>query len=332
MDYRQPDAGEAVGHPVSPDRDLPLADRRAAGSAPPSRRWRDIFVRIFKSISADRIFLIAAGVTFYAILALFPGIGAIVSVYGLFADPSSIAGHLDTFSGFAPSGAVDVLRDQLMRLAHQNGATLGLGFAISLLIALWSSNAGISGLFDALNAVYEAKNQRTLFKFYATTLAFTAGTIVLALLSIGILVALPLVLSHVPNSGVTAMGLETIRWPILFVLVAFGLSVIYRFGPCRNAPRWRWIILSSVLATIVWLAASALFSWYVASFGSYNKTYGSLGAIFGFMTWMWVSTVVVLVGAKLDAELERRTTPDRAARPTETPAANQTSRFNPPRG
>ncbi len=288
-------------------------------------------VAVVGGVSADRIFLIAAGVTFYAILALFPGIGAIVSVYGLFADPSAIAGHLDTFSGFAPGGAVDVLRDQLTRLAHQNGAALGLGFAVSLVIALWSSNAGISGLFDALNMVYEEKDPRGLLKFYARTLAFTVGAVVLALLSIAVLVALPLVLDHIPNAGATAVLLKIVRWPILFLLAALGLSVIYRYGPYRSAPQWRWIIWSSVFATIVWLAASALFSWYVASFGSYNKTYGSLGAIFGFMTWVWVSTVVVLVGAKLNAELERRTAPDRAGGPRETRPANHTNPLGSPR-
>jgi len=330
MGYREQAARQAGADPASGDRADPFADQPPASSAPPSRGWLAIVVAVVKGISADRIFLIAAGVTFYAILALFPGIGAIVSVYGLFADPGTIAGHLDAMAGFAPSGAVDVLRDQLTRLAHQNGATLGLGFAVSLAIALWSSNAGISGLFDALNVVYEEKDQRGLLKFYARTLAFTVGAVILVLLSIAVLVALPLVLDHIPNAGATAVLLEMVRWPILFLLAALGLSVIYRYGPYRSAPQWRWIISSSVFATIVWLAASALFSWYVASFGSYNKTYGSLGAIFGFMTWMWVSTVVVLVGAKLNAELERRTAPDRAGAPPEARSANHLNPLSSP--
>jgi membrane protein len=136
-------------------------------------------------------------------------------------------------------------------------------------------------------------------------LAFTAGIIVLVLLSLAILIVLPLVLDHIAHPGVPPVLLKIIRWPILFVLIVLALSVIYRYGPSRSAPRWRWITWGSAFAAVAWLAVSALFSWYVANFGSYDKTYGSLGAIIGFMTWMWLSIVVVLVGAKLDEVLER---------------------------
>ncbi len=275
---------------------------------------KDVLLRVYRGISGDRILLIAAGVTFYAILALFPGIGAVVSIYGLFADPGGIVAHLDTLSGLAPGGAVDVLRDQLTRLVHQDRAMLGFGFAVSLVIALWSANAGVSSLFDALTAVYEEKEKRSLIKYYAMTLGFTGGAIVLVLISLAILIALPFVLDQIPNHGVASVLLKMIRWPILFVIMALVLSVIYRFGPSRSAPRWRWITWGSIFAATAWLAASALFSWYVANFGSYNRTYGSLGAIIGFMTWMWVSIIVVLVGAKLDAEMGRRTARGSAAR------------------
>jgi membrane protein len=242
-------------------------------------------------------------------LALFPGIAAIVSVYGLFADPSRIAAHLDALSGFAPGGAVEVLREELTRLAHQDRAALGFGFAVSLGFSLWTANAGVSALFEALTAVCEEKESRGLIRYYALTLAFTVGTIVLVLLSLAILIALPLVIEHIPDPGVTGALLKIIRWPILLVLVGVAFAVIYRYGPGRSAPRWRWITWGSGFAVIAWLAASALFSWYVANFGHYDKTYGSLGAIIGFMTWIWVSIIVVLMGAKLDTELERRGAP-----------------------
>jgi membrane protein len=275
----------------------------------PGRGWKDVLQGVYQGISEDRIFLVAAGVTFYAILALFPGIAAIVSIYGLFADPSRIVTHLDTLSGFAPSGAIDILREELTRLAHQDRAALGFSFAISMGISLWSANAGVSGLFAATTAVYEEKEKRSTVKYYAITLAFTAGAVVLVLLSLAILIALPPVLDHIADPSVPPLLLKVIRWPILFVLIVLALSVIYRFGPSRSAPRWRWITWGSAFAAIASLGASILFSWYVANFGSYNKTYGSLGAIIGFMTWMWVSIIVVLVGAKLNAELERRAAP-----------------------
>jgi membrane protein len=294
------------------DRVTGVVERREQSQTPsqvPGRGWKDVLQGAYHGISEDRIFLVAAGVTFYAILALFPGIAAIVSIYGLFADPSRIVTHLDTLSGFAPSGAVDVLREELTRLAHQDRASLGFSFAISMGISLWSANAGVSGLFAAITAVYEEKEKRSTVKYYAITLAFTVGAVVLVLLSLAILIALPLVLDHIADPSMPPLLLKIIRWPILFVLIALALSVIYRFGSSRIAPRWRWITWGSACAAIAWLAASALFSWYVANFGSYNKTYGSLGAIIGFMTWMWVSIIVVLVGAKLNAELERRAAP-----------------------
>jgi membrane protein len=280
----------------------------ASNPASSPRGWQAVLAAVFKGISADRIFLIAAGVTFYAILALFPGIGATVSIYGLFANPNTIASHLDTLSGVAPGGGVDVIRDQLTHLAQQNGTALSVGFAVSLVIALWFANSGMTGLFDALNAVYEEQEKRSLLQYYAATLMFTVGGIVLVLVSIAIIVALPVVLNVIPNASITAILIKIIRWPVLFALIASALTLIYRYAPCRETPQWRYVIWSSLIATAVWLGLSALFSWYVASFGSYNKTYGSLGAIFGFMTWMWLSMVVVLVGAKLDAELERGST------------------------
>jgi membrane protein len=289
----------AMDHPFAP------TGREAEAPAPPAPRWQDIALAVYNGISADRIFLVAAGVTFYAIVALFPGIGAVVSIYGLFANPGTIASHLDTLSGVAPGGAVEVIRGQLTHLTHQNGTTLGIGFGVSLAVALWFSNSGMTGLFEALNAVYEEKEQRSLLKYYATTLAFTAGAIVLVLAAVAVFLALPVALNFIPNASVVTILLEIVRWPLMFLLVAGAIIAVYRYGPCRSAPQWRWILSSASLAALFWLGVSALFSWYVANFGSYNKTYGSLGAIFGFMTWMWLSMVVVLVGAKLNSELER---------------------------
>ena len=304
--------------PISAEGDGALGQARPGGQTPtpspiPQPGSTNLLLRVFYGISEDRIMLIAAGVTYYVILALFPGIAAIISIYGLFADPSSIAAHLDTLSSFAPGGAVDVMQGQLTHLAHQNRAALGFGFAVSMVFSLWTANYGVSALFEALTAVYEEKEKRGLVKYYATTFAFTVGTIVLVLLSLAILIALPLVLDHIAHPAAPPALLKIIRWPILFVLVVLALSLIYRYGPSRSAAQWRWITWGSAFAAVSWLAASALFSWYVANFGSYNKTYGSLGAIVGFMTWMWVSIFVVLVGAKLDAELERPTAPVKSA-------------------
>ena len=169
---------------------------------------------------------------------------------------------------------------------------------------MWSANSGIKALFDSLNVVYEEEEKRSFIRLNALTLTFTIATIAFLLIALASVVALPVMLNHLPASGVTGQLLNIARWPILLVLVAVGLTLIYRYGPSRTEPRWQWITWGGGFAAVFWLAASALFSWYAANFGSFNKTYGSLGAIIGFMTWMWVSTIVVLVGAKLNAEIE----------------------------
>jgi membrane protein len=273
----------------------------------PARGWKDILLRVCGGISDDRILANAAGVTYYALLALFPGIAALVSVYGLFADPNTIISHLDAIAGFAPGGAIDVIRDQLTRLAAQGSTKLGLSFIVGLVISLWSANSGIKALFDALNVVYEEKERRSFIRLNAVTLSFTVVTMGFLLVALVCIVALPVALNYLPLWGVTGLLLKIARWPMLLILVALGLTLIYRYGPSRSEPRWQWITWGSVFAAIAWLGASALFSWYAANFGSFNKTYGSLGAIIGFMTWMWLSIIVVLVGAKINAEIEHQT-------------------------
>lgn len=273
----------------------------------PAKGWKDIVLRVYRGISDDRVLANAAGVVFFALLAVFPGIAAMVSIYGLFADPTTIAQHLDAASGVLPSGAIEVIRDQLTRLTAQGSAALGVSFVIGLAIALWSANGGIKALFDALNVVYQEKEERSFIKLNATSLVFTIGMIVFLLIALAAVVVLPVALEHFPLHEVTSLVLKIARWPVLLVLVALGLSLIYRYGPSRGEPQWRWITPGSAFAAIAWVIASLLFSWYATNFGSFNKTYGSLGAVIGFMTWMWLSIIVVLVGGKVNAEVEHQT-------------------------
>ena len=284
-------------------------------SETPAKGWKGILLRIYRGISGDRILLVVAGVTFYILWAIFPGIAALISIYGLFADPGSVADHLDTVANLAPGGAIEVLRDEMTRLTSQGGTTLGFGFLISLMISLWTASAGIKGLFDALNIVYGEEEKRSYLAYYLTALALTLASIAFILVAIAIVVLLPMALNVIPLRGGTDLLVKISRWPILFVLSALALAVLYRYGPSRNQARWRWITWGSAIATMMWIAASVLFSWYVANFGSFNKTYGSLGAIIGFMTWIWISITVVLLGAKLDAEMEHQTGPDAVRRP-----------------
>jgi membrane protein len=279
-------------------------------AAIPARGWKDILWRVYGNIGEHRILALAAGMTYYSLLAIFPAIAALVAVYGIFADPGSIAKHLDDVAGFVPAGAVDVAREQLTRVATKGDKTLGFTFAIGLVISLWSANAAMKSLFDTLNIVYGEQEKRGFVKLNAISLGFTVGGIVFVLAALGGVVVIPVALQYLGLSNAADLLVRIGRWPALFVALAVALACIYRFGPSRQAPRWTWITWGSAAATILWLAASALFSFYAANFGSFNATYGSLGAVIGFMTWLWISAIVILLGAELNAEMEHQTARD----------------------
>ncbi|WP_249143379.1 YihY/virulence factor BrkB family protein [Bradyrhizobium liaoningense] len=276
----------------------------------PARGWKDILWRVYGNIGEHRILALAAGMTYYSLLAIFPAIAALVAIYGIFSDPGSIAKHLDDVAGFIPGGAVDVAREQLTRVATKGDKTLGLTFAIGLVISLWSANAAMKSLFDTLNIVYGEQEKRGFVKLNAISLGFTVGGIAFVMVALGGVVVVPVVLKYVGLSNAADLLVRIGRWPALFVALAVALACIYRFGPSRQAPRWTWITWGSAAATILWLAASALFSFYAANFGTFNATYGSLGAVIGFMTWLWISAIVILLGAELNAEMEHQTARD----------------------
>jgi membrane protein len=276
----------------------------------PPRGWKDILWRVLWSISADRILSTSGSVAFFALLAVFPGIAAIVSLYGLFADASTIGGHLSLLSGFLPGGVLQLIAEQITLISRQGNETLGTAFIVGLLIALGSANSGMAALFDALNVVYDEREKRSLVRFYATTFLFTLAGIIFVILAITGVVVLPLMLKFVGLATTTERLLAILRWPILLVTIMVSLACIYRYGPSRRDARWRWVTWGSILGALLWMSASMLFSWYVATFDSYNKTYGSLGAGIGFMVWLWISAVIVLLGGELNAEMEHQTARD----------------------
>jgi membrane protein len=203
--------------PATGDRKPIAAGRGRSAETPsqiPVRGWQDILLRVYYGILENRILLVAAGVTFYSLLAIFPGIAALISIYGLFADPATVASHLDTIASVAPSGAIDVLREQMTRLASQGGATLGVSFLIGLAISLWTANSGVKAIFDALNIVYGEEERRSFIKLNAVTLFVTLGIVVFILLTLAAVVALPVVLTYIPLPGLTALVVRIgrLRW------------------------------------------------------------------------------------------------------------------------
>ena len=271
-------------------------------------------MRTYRDVKENRIMLVSAGVTFFALLAIFPAIAALVSIYGLIADASTINQNLAALQGVLPSGALEIVGEQVKRLNEKGDATLGFSLALGIVLSLWSANGGMKHIFDALNIVYSEREKRNFFVLNLVSLCFTAGALLFILSAFGAIVVVPVAFKVIGLSE-NAWWLSLLRWPALFVVVIGALALLYRYGPSRDAARWRWVTPGSMVAAFLWLAGSLLFSGYVSNFGKYNQTYGSLGAAIGFMTWIWISTTIVLMGAQVNAEIEHQTAKDTTVGP-----------------
>jgi membrane protein len=283
--------------------------------------WKDILWRTYVRTGEDRLLATAGGVVFFGLLAVFPAITALVSSYGLFANPSTISANLQTLALMLPEGSFQIVQDQIARVLAKGGTSLGATFLFGLGLAIWSANAGVKAVIDALNVAYEEREKRSFLRLNLLSLAFTAGGIAALLLMVGAVVAFPLALDHVGLAPDGQFIVSLARWPFSFVILLLTLGVLYRFGPNRRPVRWRWLGVGASVAALLWIVGSSLLSWYLSNFGNYGATYGSLGAAIGLMTWMWMSAIVVLYGAELNSEIERQAMLGiGAGKPAETPA------------
>lgn len=276
----------------------------------PPQGWIEIVKRTYFEVERDRVLAVAAGVTFYGLLALFPALTAFVSLYGLLADVGTIADHLAGLAGFLPGGATDFLREQVSRISTSGETKLGFTAFIGLALAIWSANAGVKAIFDALNVAYGEDEKRSFFRLNAISLAFTAGILLFVLVAIGAIAVIPVVLDYIYLGRAAEWLVSLGRWPVLIGVLMVGLAVLYRFGPSRDEAQWSWVSPGAVFAACAWLVGSILFSWYVANFEDYDKTYGTIGAVIGLLMWMWLSATIVLIGAELNSEAERQTDKD----------------------
>lgn len=274
----------------------------------PKAGWTDILWRVWKAFGGDRLGATAAGVAFYVVLGVFPGLSAFVSLYGLFFDPATAREQLRLFYGLLPPDALQLLGEQMTRIAGAPSPGLGLAFFFSLALALWSANGAVKALFDGLNVAYHETEKRSIIRFNLMTLGFTLGGIVFILTVVSAVVLAPLAFAVFGVDGAQVFAVA--RWPLLFIVNVFVLQIVYRYGPSRQRPRWRWVTWGSVIAAAVWMAASAGFSWYLQTFARYQVTYGSLGAFAGFMVWTWLSILILLLGAELNASMEHQTAQD----------------------
>ncbi len=251
----------------------------------------------------------AAGVAFYAFLAIFPALIAIVSIYGLFADPSTIANQLNSLTATLPDEAAQIITDQVTALSSRR-QTLGISLVLSLLIALWSASAGISNLLTAINVAYNEEEKRGFVKRRLMALGLTVAAIIFMVIVLGLVAVLPPVLKVVFETGALRWVLQIIGWLIVVVLVPAALALLYRLAPDRDAPRMRWASVGAVVATLIWLAASIGFSIYTSTFGNYAKTYGVFAGIVVLLLWLWLTMYAILLGAEINAESEQQTIAD----------------------
>lgn len=276
----------------------------------PRRGWRDILLRVKDSISEKSLGLIAAGAAFYAFIAIPSGIAALISIYGLISDPTHVEQEIETIQSIMPRQAAEIVLDLLSSLISQPRANLGFGLLISLGLALWSANSATTSIMTALNVAYGEHEKRGLFKYYAEALVMTLCSVLFVLVSLTLIAVLPAVFNLLPLGDSRWTMAAWLRWPILVGLFMFGLSIAYRFMPSRTRPKWRWVTWGAFTGAVLWIAASAGFSYYVSHFSAYDKTYGSLAGVVLLLMWLYVSNYAVLLGAQLDAEIEHQTACD----------------------
>ncbi|AWM86069.1 YihY/virulence factor BrkB family protein [Microvirga sp. 17 mud 1-3] len=278
--------------------------------------WKDIFLRLWDEILEDKVGTVAGATAFFILLSLFPALAALVSLYGLIADPIAIGEHLADMRGYVPAAVLDLIGAELQRLTSNRTSTLGLSFAGGVLLALWSANSGMRALFAALNVAYDETEKRSFFRLLLVSLGFTLGAIVFFVVLINLVIGVPLLVRFLHLGFVGEMLVTFLPAILMFGVALFGLALLYRYGPSRREARWHWITPGSAAAAAIWLVFSILFSWYLSNWTDYSATYGSLGTIIGVMMWIYLSLWVVLVGAELNAEIEHQTAQDTTVGPT----------------
>lgn len=282
------------------------------------RGWKDIATRVKGEAKADNLPLLAAGVAYYAFLAIFPAIIALVTVYGLVFDPAEAQRQIEEFARALPQSSRAVLDDFLTNITSGSEGALSIGLVVSILAALWSASSGMSGLVKATNLAYDEDETRGFVKVRAISLALTLGGILFLAFSLVVVAAGPDLLERIPGIGPVAAGLiRWLRFPVLLVVVAIALAAVYRYAPDRDQPRFAWVSWGAGIATVLWVLGTLAFSLYVNNFSSYGATYGALAGVVVLLLWLFLSSALVLLGAEINAEMEAQTAHDTTRGPSQ---------------
>jgi membrane protein len=274
------DCDPALGHAADSPEDIP-----AAG-------WREIARRIWRRGRRNGISVTAAGVAFYTLLTVFPGTLALIGLFGLFVGPDTVEGNLSLLHEILPPEAAELVLAQMQDLAQRS--LVGIGALGGLLLGLWSASAGVRALMQACNVAYDEEEQRPILRSYSTSVLLTLFGLALGALVVVLVLAIP----------------AAFRWAVIGMAMMLALAVLYRYAPCRRQPRWEWVSWGAAIATVLWLGGTALFTWYITSFGRFNRLYGALGAVVILLLWLLITGHAILLGAELNAEMERQTRKD----------------------
>ncbi|MCW2720874.1 YihY/virulence factor BrkB family protein [Pseudonocardia sp.] len=288
---------------------LPGDEARRPTEIPP-RGWWQIVRRAMRESSDDNVSMLAGSVAYFVFLALFPGLIAAVTLYGLVADPAQIERQVGSLTSMLPREIQPLIVSQLTSIVSGSHGALGVGLVVSLLVALWSASSGTSSLIEAVNLAYDEKETRNFVRRRGLALLLTLGGLVFVLLALALVAVVPLVLNILHLGLVAAVVAQVLRWVLLVVLVILALAVVYRVAPDRDAPKFRWVSPGSIVATVLWIVGSAAFSFYVDYFSNYNKFYGALAGVVVLLLWLYLTCYIVLLGAEINAEAERQTRRD----------------------
>lgn len=275
----------------------------------PKRGWLDILWRTKDQLNEDNLSVVAAGVGFYAFVAVVPALGVIIAIYALVANAGDLSRHLDLLARVVPGEVMPLLQDQITRIVKNNTAA-GISAAVGVLIALYSASNATKALISGLNVAYNEREKRSFIRLNLVSLGLTLAAVIGALASIALVAVLPAALNHLGLSSTSENLVSWLRWPLLIGLFIIGVAVIYRYAPSRESAQWKWVSPGALIAAALWILGSGLFSIYVSKFGSYDKTYGSLGAVVVFLMWLYLSAYTVLLGAEFNSEMERQTVKD----------------------
>ncbi len=276
----------------------------------PIKGWKDIALRVKDQLTTDHVPIVSAGIAFYFFLAIFPAIAAALSIYGLVMEPAEVEQQMSQLANVIPEQAHQIISNILEKQSEKSGSYLGWILVLSILISVWSANRGTKAVFQGVNITYNEKDERGFFKLTAVTLLFTIGGIIIGFFAIAMVVAFPALIDKIGLPATLETIIQLLRWPILALIVMFSLATVYKVAPSRKSPEYKWTNWGAVIATLLWLGGSLLFSLYVNNFDNIDEMYGSFAAVIILMLWFFLTAFIILLGAEINSEMEHQTSRD----------------------